>query len=639
MKKFFLIALCVCTLTVFSQENLEKEVTTKIDEVLVFLEEAQVHRPAKNVVVNKGTTELKFPNLSPFIDAKSIQVKMKGDAVVLAVNHRKNYLKEETKSDELIDLENEIKKIDIKIKEEKIYLNILSNELSFLEYNKKIGGEDTGVDIADLEKAVVFYATQLKKLKFDIAERTESVTALQIKRQKYGRQIKTLVNQESFGTGEIVVKVLAKKQTSVDIDLSYLVGGVRWYPTYDIRSNTVNEPIMVRYKANIVQESKVDWNNVKLTISTTNPNLSGIAPKLQTHYLDYYSKPPVYSNQRGVNNNEISGTVLDSDGVSLPGVNVSIEGTTIGTSTDFDGNYTITVPNPNNQRLIFSYIGFEDYINVASRIGEEIYLYPNRDLLDEVVIVGYGSNQSSLDENILEEDVVYDMRSSRDKKSVPKSKQKEQRRLDVSQTQKQLSVEFEIEEAYTIKSENKPFVVEIGQYNVDTKYQYYTVPKIEKTAFLNAKLFNYEQYNFLSGEANVFFEDVFIGKTIIDMNTAVDDMLDISLGQDKSIVIDRVKIDNLEENRFIGSKKVQNLGYKNIIKNNKNQLVDIVVLDQVPVSGVNDIIVEIENETGANFTKKTGEVKWQIKLTPNENKELDLIYSVKYPKDRRIYIE
>ncbi len=84
----------------------------------------------------------------------------------------------------------------------------------------------------------------------------------------------------------------------------------------------------------------------------------------------------------------VSGTVTDSDGAPLPGANVIVKGTTNGTQTDFDGNYTITADD--NATLVFSYIGFatqEIPINGQSTI--DVQLTEDANKLDEVVIVGY----------------------------------------------------------------------------------------------------------------------------------------------------------------------------------------------------------------------------------------------------------
>ena len=89
----------------------------------------------------------------------------------------------------------------------------------------------------------------------------------------------------------------------------------------------------------------------------------------------------------------LSGTVSDTNGQVVPGVNVVEKGTSNGTSTDFDGNYTITTTTQ-NATLIFSYIGFqtlEEPINGRSSI--DVTISEDAQQLDEIVVIGYGSQK------------------------------------------------------------------------------------------------------------------------------------------------------------------------------------------------------------------------------------------------------
>ncbi len=89
---------------------------------------------------------------------------------------------------------------------------------------------------------------------------------------------------------------------------------------------------------------------------------------------------------------EVSGTVYDNDGNLLPGVNITVkEEDSVGTQTDFDGNYSITVEQ--GQTLVFSYVGFEDFEAV---VGDDDTLDVTMQMgqnLDEVVVIGYGSQK------------------------------------------------------------------------------------------------------------------------------------------------------------------------------------------------------------------------------------------------------
>src|SRR5690606_34666436 len=90
----------------------------------------------------------------------------------------------------------------------------------------------------------------------------------------------------------------------------------------------------------------------------------------------------------------ISGTVTDQNGEPLPGVTVSVEGTTIGTATDIDGKYTLEVPD--GATLVFSFIGFQTQrVAAGSRSVINITLVEDISSLEEVVVVGYGTQRKS----------------------------------------------------------------------------------------------------------------------------------------------------------------------------------------------------------------------------------------------------
>src|SRR5690606_3610703 len=88
----------------------------------------------------------------------------------------------------------------------------------------------------------------------------------------------------------------------------------------------------------------------------------------------------------------VSGTVSDQKGEPLPGVTVSVLGTSIGTATDLDGRYAITVPE--GSKLAFSFIGFESQtVEVGGRSVIDITLMEDMASLEEVVVVGYGTQK------------------------------------------------------------------------------------------------------------------------------------------------------------------------------------------------------------------------------------------------------
>ncbi len=90
---------------------------------------------------------------------------------------------------------------------------------------------------------------------------------------------------------------------------------------------------------------------------------------------------------------QISGKVTSSDGDPLPGVNIVVQGTSVGTTTDVNGNYTIKVPDA-NASLVFSFIGFlSETILANNQSTIDVSLIPELKTLEEVVVVGYGTQK------------------------------------------------------------------------------------------------------------------------------------------------------------------------------------------------------------------------------------------------------
>jgi hypothetical protein len=91
--------------------------------------------------------------------------------------------------------------------------------------------------------------------------------------------------------------------------------------------------------------------------------------------------------------NIVTGTVLDENGIGLPGVNVILKGTTTGTITNIEGRYTIGPVKPDDV-LVFSYIGYQSVeLPVGSRSIIDVNLIPGTTILDQVVVVGYSTQK------------------------------------------------------------------------------------------------------------------------------------------------------------------------------------------------------------------------------------------------------
>jgi len=120
--------------------------------------------------------------------------------------------------------------------------------------------------------------------------------------------------------------------------------------------------------------------------------------------------------------------------------------------------------------------------------------------------------------------------------------------------EQELNVSFDIDIPYDILSNGKAHSVALKDLKLPATYKYYAVPKVEKEAFLLAELNDYSKYNLLPGEANIIFEGMYVGKTMINPNQT-QDTLNLSMGRDKKISIKREKwLINRELNSYLHTK-------------------------------------------------------------------------------------
>jgi len=609
-------------------QSTEVEVKSEISEVTVYLSGAQITR-SKTVDVPAGRSVIKFVNLSPFIDAKSLSVYAKGDLTLLSVNLQHNFLSLQTPSKEREELTKSKKELEKKLQTERAYLEVLSEELAFLKANSTVGGANTGTSLTALKEANLYFAGKFTDIKLKQIERQANVEKLSEELAKVQSQLATLESKKEFPTGEILVSVDSKSPVKVPFEIKYIVSNAGWTPTYDIKVKNISQPAELTYKANVRQSTNEDWKNVKLRLSSSDPNTSNTYRELQPYYLNYYTAPPSYGDMI----NRVSGRILDArTGEPLIGASVMVKGSSIGTVADINGAYSLSIP-PSGGILQVSFIGYRQVESPIARSQMDFRMEQDLQALEEVVVVGYGTAEEAL------QGKVSGLKIRGTKPAVGREDLAPAVNLvETEQVSRQTSVEFEIQSPYTLLSDGKNLTINIDSYSLPAEYQYFCAPKIDKNAYLTALIVDWEKYNLLEGEASVYFEDTYTGKTLLDTRY-MSDTLNISLGKDKGITIDREMQKQFTTKQFLGSKKEETRSWLLSVKNNKAQGIRISVFDQIPVSTLEEIEVKADNISSGKLDPETGIVEWNFQLKPAEKKELDLKYSVRYPKNQTLTIE
>ncbi len=624
MRLTFTILSLLIISDLFSQTFKEKELKTEIKEVTVFLNGAQIFETGA-VNIAAGKTILKVKNLSPYLDDKSIQVKADGDFTILSVNHKFNFLNELKKDEKIDSLQNAADVLELAISRENARLTVLKEKQSLLNENKNLGGQTSGATITQLKQAIEFYETEISKIKEEEIKINKSIELKKKEEGKIEQQLRELNEMNSLPSSEIEIRVASDNQVTSKVSLTYLVANAGWYPKYDIRVENIKTPLELTYKAEVFQNTGVDWKNVKLRFSNGDPNQSGVVPELSTWNLTYARNTTfensIYGMATSIRN--VRGTVIGAeDGKPLPGVNVVVKGTTIGTVTDVNGNYSLTLPN-NATTLIFSFIGLTTQEVAISRPDISVSMQNDVTQLSEVVVTGYG-----IERQLKGRVPGVQIRGAA---SIAKT-------VPTAVIENQTTVEIEVSTPYSIKSNGEKLQVDLKKHQIDAVYEYYAVPKLDKDAFLIAQIINWDQYNLLEGEANLYFEDAYVGRTILDAKS-LQDTLSISLGRDKNIVIGREKNEQFSKRRTIGSNVVETRGFRIIARNKKSQPIKLTIFDQIPLSIVSDINVSAVELTSGKLDIETGKVTWEITIDGQQQKDINLQYEVKYPKREKIILE
>jgi len=625
--KFIFIIFQLCLITqAFSQTFKEKELKTEINEVTVFLNGAQIFESG-SLTIPMGKTILKVKNLSPYLDEKSIQVKSDGDFTILSVNHRFNYLNELKKDEKIDSLKRLMEDLELTVSRENARLSVLKEKQSLLNENKNLGGQTSGATIAQLKQAIEFYETEISKIKEEEIRINKNIELKRKEQVKLEQQLKEVNNRSLLPSSEIEIRVNSENQINTKMNLTYLVTNAGWYPKYDIRVENIKSPLELTYKAEVFQNTGVDWKNVKLRFSNGDPNQSGVAPELNTWNLNYARNTTFENSIYGMAMSNairnVKGTVIsDEDGKPIPGVNVVVKGTTIGTVTDVNGNYSLTLPN-NASTLIFSFIGLMTQETQISKPEISVRLRSDATALSEVVVSGYG---------------VHDALEGRASGVRIRGTNSLTKTIITTVVENQTTVEIEVATPYSIKSNGEKLQVELKKHQIEALYEYYLIPKLDKDAFLIARIINWDQYNLLEDEANLYFEDAFVGRSILDAKS-LQDTLSISLGRDKNIVVGREKNEQFSKRRAIGTNIVETRSFKITVRNKKSQPIKLTVFDQIPVPVISDITVNPLELAKGQLDTKTGKVTWDLSVDAQRQKDILLQYEVKYPKREKIILE
>lgn len=589
----------------FRQTSSQTTSTATLKSVTVYQLGAELEHTS-NAQLTAGNHELIIDGISSNSEINSIRVNCSSAVTILGVEFNNNYLGEENISPEVKKLKDSAEFLNTKVYELNILINTHTELLEVLKMNRDIRGSQTGLSVSELSRLLDYYKNKSITVQTEIMNLNKEKKIVQHQINKLNAQIEEEQKKNTKKGGRIILQLNVASSGKYDFKINYFTHQAHWTPYYDIKCNSINDPLEITYKAKIFQTTGIDWKKVNLSLSTATPQIQGTAPLLKTWFLGYIN-PLTVMNKNIAKSNSLDQifqgrtpglNVIGADGNPGEATSVIIRGT--GTiTTDNEPLYIIDgIPvepgifqhlNPNSFKSV-------DVLKDASATA----LYGSRARAGVIVI----TTKSGLNDYI-------------------------------SVSESTLEVSYDIDIPYDVPTNGKAQIATLKTENVNTVYKHYAVPKLSKDVYLLAEVPNWETLNFIPGEANIIFEGTFIGQSFID--PAVEkDTLNLTLGIDKRVVIKKELVKDFSTVKFVGSNKTQSITYDISVRNNKNDAINILIKDPFPVSTQKEIVVNLEEYSKGSINEEIGVVTWQLQIPKGTSEKKRISYSIKYPKNKKI---
>lgn len=640
----------------FSQS--ENKLYPKINKVTVFSASAQIE---KGVLIDlkPGFNEVILCGNSPYLRKQSIQFNNSSDFIITEftpyIQKVRNDISAEEKLDSKTKAQLEKYKDSLKVLEKEIYDNtkyrrVYYNENNVLTDLQSACENDTSLSVVKMKEVLSFYRNRSIEIKSLIYKNEKEFYRLEDRKRDLELSIKLILQGDKEKVDEnkneyyIKLTLYAQRENTSLLEYRYSVNRISWTPFYDLKFNKSNNDAQFVLKTEFQQNTAEDWEDVKLVFSTQESEEQGEPVELEPMVYSLYNTkttPLKY----GI----LTGSIYDSQtGEPLPFVNVIVEqnGAQMGgAETDLNGQFQIKPLSAGYYDVVASSVAYKKAWKYGLRVSSsgyssagKILLDPTTDKIEEVVIADYSDSDLEYNEDsenykgILESDTDFDIYEEEELEvEAPIF-----RKVAINNIAPTLSKEYEVEMNYSIKSGEKAKIIPLDEKKVNSFFKLNTVPKKEKIVYLSTLIPAWEDLDLINAKAKIYIDESYVNDSYISINQTAD-TLSIPIGKEKRVVIDR-KVSFSQPKKFNrkGTILETTVTIDITAKNNKDEVSSLRIDDQVPVSNIEDIIIERGEISGAIIDDKTGLLYWDIKLNPMESRSFKIIYTIRYPKTTKI---
>jgi len=519
----------------YAGQEKPQEIKAPISSVKVCLNAALISHTQK-IKLKTGMNKLAFVGLAMNIDKRNISLRNIGKSELISLQLVKLsdttdisslqpdllYMIRSAK-DSIITIEKNIEKLSFELEGLKL-------EQQMLLKNDDIIPNSKPISLSELKLTTEYYRERYASVSMEILSKQRSLT--QLKKNKV-KALKSAFDVESSEENNMNISIIMadinnpESEYSADMELSYLTSGSGWIPVYEIFS-TGNKTLKINYRAKILNNTGIDWDNLNITLSTADPSQYYAAPDLEPFIV---SQSDGYKYRRNYSEDD------NDEQTKQPSV--------------------------------------KQHLKPKGTIEEEEIFTPDREIT------------------------------------------------------------FNIAKRYSFRTGLTPSLVDVTGYDLTPDFLYRCAPKKEEQVYCIARIKDWEKLNLIDGEANVYNNGTFLGKSYIRPSD-FEDYMELPLGVVNTIFVKHKQVSELSSKKVFSGGINAAFTYEIKIKNNSSEKVNVEVIDQVPVSERSNVKVEnIEIAEAGEQDPLTGKIVWKLNLDPASEKSLSLKYSVSYPKSFR----
>lgn len=513
--------------------SIAQELKTK--QATVFRNGVQL-KQGVSISIPAGNQELTVWGLANELDVNSVTIKGNNNQLqLLGYRVEQNFLEPEKLNPQIQQLTDSANVLQNLIGKEKRNQEAIRLEREMMVDNKRLLSDNKANSELQLEKFATFYRKKMEQLIQAGFESAEKQKSFELSLQRIQNQINVLRSGSSSYRNELILLVDAKTAITFQLEVQYFSPTANWQSTYELRAKDGNNQLDLVHKAQVFQNTGLNWKQVKLTLSSGNPSRNKQIPPFQVWQLQFLQ--PIarakFSQGAPTKAREVEAIAAEAAGVNQQAF------------MDSDGD------------------GVQDFFTEETATAQTY-----------------------------ETTTPFDLTSQ------------EQR------------------------------VIKIEQHQLPVSFRYFSFPAKQEDAFMQAMVTQYETLGLSPGEMALFLDDNFVGNSYFQPQTATD-TLEISFGIDDKIAIKYESIKEKSARKLIGSNISREFEKQITIKNNRKTAIDLLVIDQIPVSTDKDIEVKADIPQ-ANLEDNTGKLSYQLNLKSNETKQLKFGFKIKYPKNKVI---